>query len=63
MPKNKVLSPCLKSPATELDKDRCQWSDMAKTKGQASTSIQAVNWEAGAGAVKMLCSRKDWWGL
>lgn len=62
MPKTKVLSPCVKSPAAAVGKEGCQWSEVTKRKGQASTGIKAANWEAGA--VKTVCSRrKDGWGL
>lgn len=46
MPKTKVLSLCVKSPAAAVGKDRCWWSEAAKRKGQASTGIEAANWEA-----------------
>lgn len=46
MPKNKVISPCVKSPAAAVGKDRCWWSEAAKIKGQSPTGIEAVNWEA-----------------
>lgn len=57
-----MLSPCVKSPAAAVGKDICQWSEVAKRKGQASTGIEVLNWEAGA--VKTVCSKgKDVWGL
>lgn len=42
-----------------MGKDRCHWSDMAKREGQASTSIQAVNWVAKA----VKARGKDGWRL